>query len=433
VRFVEEMCKMRALARLWDEIARDRYGVTDAELRRLRYGVQVNSLGLTEQQPENNAWRIAIEALGVILSRDARCRALQLPTWNEALSLPRPWDQQWSLRLQQILAYETDLLDYGDLFDGNPAVERKTSELADAARAELARIDAMGGIRAAVESGYCKRELVAAMAARMARIERGEQIVVGVNKYTDTLPSPLTTLADDGGVFRADPAAAEAALASLEHTRRSRDAARASDALAALAAAAKTGEPIVEASIACALARVTTGEWAAALRGVWGEYRAQTGVVGAQVAGESSAWAALRGRVAARARKPRLLVGKPGLDGHSNGADVIAVAARDAGFEVIYGGIRLEPAAIAQTAVQEAVDIVGLSILSGSHVALARAVLGELRARGAGDVAVVLGGTVPAADHAELRALGVRKIFTPRDFQLVDIVGALLDLCPPDA
>ncbi|HEY1555874.1 MAG TPA: protein meaA [Kofleriaceae bacterium] len=428
MRFVEEMCKMRAFGALWDEICRERYGVTEPELRRFRYGVQVNSLGLTEQQPENNAWRILIETLGVVLSKDARCRALQLPTWNEALSLPRPWDQQWSIRLQQILAYETDLLEYADLFAGNAVVEAKVDELAAAARRELAAIEAIGGIRGAVETGYCKQSLVRAMAARMARIERGEQVVVGVNKWTEGLPSPLVGGAD-GGVFRADSAAAEAALRSLEATRAKRDAGRARDAIARLAGCARAGEPVMDASIECALARVTTGEWAGALRGVWGEYRAVTGVAGASIGAGGDGWAALRARVAARSRTPRLLVGKPGLDGHSNGAEVIAVAARDAGFEVIYAGIRLEPAAIAATAVQEAVDVVGLSVLSGSHVELARAVLAELRARGAGDVPVVLGGTVPRADHDQLRALGIRRVFTPSDFRLVDIVAELLDLC----
>jgi (2R)-ethylmalonyl-CoA mutase len=288
----------------------------------------------------------------------------------------------------------------------------------------------MGGIRGAIETGYCKRELVRSMAQRMARIERGEQTVVGVNKWTDGLPSPLTTSAD-GGVFQADPAAVDAAFASLERTRQTRDAARVQAALARLEAAARANEPVMEISIECALARVTTGEWAGTLRGVWGEYRAQTGVQGARIA-DGDSWSALRARVeqhvATTGRRPRLLVGKPGLDGHSNGAEVIAVAAKDAGFEVIYAGIRLEPAAIAQTAVQEAVDIVGLSVLSGSHVELAKAVLAELRARGGSDVAVVLGGTVPQADHAPLRDLGVRKVFTPSDYKLVDIVGSLLDL-----
>jgi (2R)-ethylmalonyl-CoA mutase len=428
MRFVEEMCKMRAFVELWDELARDRYGVTEPKLRQFRYGVQVNSLGLTEQQPENNAWRILIEALGVTLSKDARCRALQLPTWNEALSLPRPWDQQWSLRLQQILAYETDLLEYGDLFAGSPVVAAKVAELCTAAREELARIAGAGGIQAAIESGYCKRELVRSMAARMARIERGEQVVVGVNKWIEALPSPLVG-GDDGGVFRAERGAADAALASLERTRKTRDGARASAAITRLEAAARGGQPLMEASIECALARVTTGEWAGTLRGVFGEYRAATGIAGAQIAGGGDGWDALRARVAKLPRRPKLLVGKPGLDGHSNGAEVIAVAARDAGFEVIYAGIRLEPAAIAQTAVQEDVDVIGLSVLSGSHVELTAAVLDELRARGAGDVPVVVGGVVPAHDHAELHRLGVRRVFTPADYKLVEIVGALVDLC----
>jgi len=426
MRFVEEICKMRAFVALWDELCRDRYGVTDPKLRQFRYGVQVNSLGLTEQQPENNAWRIAIETLGVVLSKDARCRALQLPTWNEALSLPRPWDQQWSLRLQQILAYETDLLEYGDLFDGNPAIAAKVASLVDGAKAELARIEAIGGIQGAIENGYCKSELVRAMAARMARIERGEQIVVGVNKWTEALPSPLVG-GDDGGLFRADPAAADQALASLVETKRRRDAAKAGAAIAALEAAARAGQPIMEASIACALARVTTGEWAGTLRNVWGEYRADTGVAGARIAGTSD-WDPVRARVAALPRRPKLLVGKPGLDGHSNGAEVIAVAARDAGFEVVYAGIRLEPAAIAATAIQEAVDVVGLSVLSGSHLELAKAVIDELRARGGGDIPVIVGGTVPAHDHEALRALGVARVFTPKDFKLVEIVGAIIDL-----
>ncbi len=426
IRFVEEMCKMRAFGALWDEICRDRYGVTDPELRQFRYGVQVNSLGLTEQQPENNAWRILIETLGVTLSKDARCRALQLPTWNEALSLPRPWDQQWSLRLQQILAYETDLLEYGDLFAGSPVVAAKVDALCIEARTELARITAAGGIQGAIESGYCKAELVRSMAKRMARIERGEQVVVGVNKWTDGLPSPLVG-GDDGGVFRAPPTT-DQAIHSLEHTRANRDAERATAAIDRLIATARAGEPIMEVSIECALARVTTGEWAGALRGVWGEYRAATGIAGVQVAGSGGDWDALRARVDALQRRPKLLVGKPGLDGHSNGAEVIAVAARDAGFEVVYAGIRLEPAAIARTAVQEDVDVIGLSVLSGSHLELSKAVIDELRVLGAGDVPVILGGTIPAADHDELRRIGVARVFTPADYKLVEIIGAIADL-----
>ncbi|HEY0251497.1 MAG TPA: methylmalonyl-CoA mutase family protein, partial [Kofleriaceae bacterium] len=362
--------------------------------------------------------------------KDARARALQLPTWNEALSLPRPWDQQWSLRLQQILAYETDLLEYGDLFTGNPVIEAKVAQLSADAKAELARIDKMGGIRGAIETGYCKQELVRSMAARMARIESGAQIVVGVNKWTEALPSPLVT--GDGGIFQADPHAGDHALASLARARETRDPARASAALANLEQLARAGKPVMEASIECALARVTTGEWATTLRGVWGEYRADTGVTGAHLGESGEAWQALRARVEAQVattgRRPRLLVGKPGLDGHSNGAEVIAVAARDAGFEVIYAGIRLEPAAIAAVAVQEAVDVIGLSVLSGSHVELAGAVIDELKARGGSQIAVVLGGTVPARDHATLLSLGVQRVFTPSDFRLVDIVGELLTL-----
>lgn len=431
MRFVEEMSKMRAFAVLWDEIARDRYGVADPALRQFRYGVQVNSLGLTEQQPENNAWRILIETLGVTLSRDARARAVQLPTWNEALSLPRPWDQQWSLRLQQILAYETDLLEYDDLFAGNPVIERKVAELCHGARAELASIAAMGGISAAIENGYCKRELVTAMANRMARIERGDQIVVGVNKWTDALPSPLVGGAD-GGVFRGgDPNAVAHALASLTATRQRRDGARVQAALTALDQQARAGQPIMDASIECALARVTTGEWAGVLRGVWGEYRADAGVGGARTGATNATWQPLRARIdayiAARGHRPRLLIGKPGLDGHSNGAEVIAVAARDAGFEVIYAGIRLEPAAIAAVAVQESADVLGLSVLSGSHLELAEAVMTELRARGS-EIPVVLGGTIPARDRAALAALGIRRVFTPSDFQVATVIGELLDL-----
>jgi ethylmalonyl-CoA mutase len=437
IRFVEEMCKLRAFAALWDELVAARYGVADAEKRVFRYGVQVNSLGLTEAQPENNAWRIALEMLGVTLSKRARCRALQLPTWNEAMSLPRPWDQQWSLRLQQILAYETDLLEYPDLFDGNPAVQKKTDEIAAAARAELDGVLAAGGIERAIESGLVKTALVRSMAARTGRIATGEQTVVGVNKWTEGVPSPLVGGAD-GGVFRADPAAAEEARRALADTRARRDGAKVKAALAALVEAARNGRPILPASIACAHALVTTGEWSDALRGVWGEYRAATGVEGAAIAlGTGGGWSAVRARVervvASTGRRPRLLVAKPGLDGHSNGAEMIAVAARDAGLEVIYAGIRSTPEAIAQTAVHEAVDLVGLSILSGSHVELAAQVLAALAARGARDVPVVVGGIVPPADAARLRELGVARVFTPSDFKLEDVIGGMLDALPAPA
>lgn len=423
---------MRAFVALWDELARDRYGVADPKLRQFRYGVQVNSLGLTANQPENNAWRILIEALGVTLSRDARCRALQLPAWNEALSLPGPWDQQWSLRLQQILAHETDLLEYDDLFTGSPVIAAKVSALCSDAGAELARIGELGGIEQAIETGYCKRALVRAMADRVGRIERGEQVVVGVNRWTEGLPSPL-----DSGV-PATPVAPEHAdaIAAVERTRATRDPARAREAVAALVAAARDGRPLMELSIEAALARVTTGEWAGALRGVFGDYRAATGLEGGVPVSRADtgteAWDRVRTRVAALPRRPKLLVAKPGLDGHSNGAEAVALAARDAGFEVIYGGIRLAPAAIAQTAISEAVDIIGLSILSGSHLALIGELVGELVARGArsGDPAIVVGGTIPDRDHDAIAALGVARIFGPQDYRLIDIVEALVDLLP---
>jgi (2R)-ethylmalonyl-CoA mutase len=431
IRFVEEMCKMRAFAELWDTVTRDRYAIENPKYRLFRYGVQVNSLGLTESQPENNAWRILLEALGVTLSRKARCRALQLPTWNEAMSLPRPWDQQWSLRLQQILAYETDLLEYPDLFDGSPVVQAKSASMATGAQVEIDRIVGMGGVRAAIDSGYMKSALVRSMAERMARINAGQQVVVGVNKWAEGLPSPLVG-GDDGGVFKLDPAAASDALASLEATRARRDPARVAAALAALEAAARSGENMMEPSIECALARCTTGEWAHTLRRVFGEYRAVTGVDGATLDLDATRTAALRGRIEAFAaksgRRPRLVVGKPGLDGHSNGAEVIAVAARHAGFDVVYSGIRLTPEEIAQSAVEEDADLVGVSILSGSHVELARQLIEGLRTAGAGDVPVVVGGIIPKGDHAALQALGVARVFTPSDYQLIDVMDRIMDV-----
>ncbi|RMH41585.1 MAG: protein meaA [Deltaproteobacteria bacterium] len=431
IRFVEEMCKMRAFCALWDEIARDRYGVTDPKLRRFRYGVQVNSLGLTERQPENNAWRILIEALGVTLSRRARCRALQLPTWNEALSLPRAWDQQWSLRLQQILAYETDLLEYPDLFDGSPVVASKTDELVEEARAEIDRILAMGGVRAAIDNGYMKSALVRSMSERMSRINTGEQVVVGLNRWTDGLPSPLVT-GDDGGVFTVDPNQARETLDALAETKRRRDPGRVAAALDALRDAARSGANLMEPSIECALARVTTGEWAGALREVFGEYRAVTGVEGQSLRLDPARVDALRRRVDAFAERvghrPRIVVGKPGLDGHSNGAEVIAVAARHCGFDVVYGGIRLTPEQIAHSAVEESADLVGVSVLSGSHVELARQVVDALAALGAADVPVVVGGIIPAGDVDRLRADGVRAVFTPSDYELIDVMERVLSV-----
>jgi len=432
IRFIEEACKMRAFGEMWDQICRDRYGVTDPKLRRFRYGVQVNSLGLTETQPENNAWRILLETLGVTLSKNARCRALQLPAWNEALSLPRPWDQQWSLRLQQILAYETDLLEYGDIFDGSPVIAAKVAALTAEANAEIARIEEMGGVKAAIESGYMKTRLVRSMSERMRRINTGEQIVVGQNKFTDGLKSPLVG-GDDGGVFRAESDAAAEALSSLAETRARRDPARVKAALAHLRRAAESTENMMEASIECALARVTTGEWAGALREVFGEYRPATGVDGQKLALENDRVADLRTRIAALTvklgRRPRLLVGKPGLDGHSNGAEIIAVSARHVGFEVVYSGIRLTPDEIVEAAVAEGADVIGASILSGSHLELAQQIMQRLEKAGAKDrIQVVMGGIIPSADFAALKAAGIRRIFTPADFGLMEIMEAIVVL-----
>lgn len=432
IRFVEEMCKMRAFAELWDEYTQGRYGVQTAKYRLFRYGVQVNSLGLTEEQPENNAWRILIEALGVTLSRKARCRALQLPTWNEALSLPRPWDQQWSLRLQQILAYETDLLEYPDLFDGSPVVTAKVEALKEAARAEIKVIDEMGGVVEAVESGYLKSSLVRSQAERLARINAGDTVIVGRNRWTEALPSPLLG-GEDGGIFKVDAASAAETLEMLRATKSRRSQAEVDATLQALVDGARAGTNLMPLSIACAKARVTTGEWAAALRGVFGEYRPATGVDGQRLSLETPRVTAVRARVEAWARehgqRPRLVVGKPGLDGHSNGSEMIAVAARHAGFDVVYGGIRMTPAEIVQSAVEEDASVLGLSVLSGSHLEVAKLVLDELAKQGARDaIPVVLGGIVPEGDMPALRDLGVRAIFTPRDFDLMDVMDRILDV-----
>ena len=385
IRFVEELCKLRAFGEMWDEITRERYGVQNPKHRLFRYGVQVNSLGLTEEQPENNAWRILIEALGVTLSRNARCRALQLPTWNEALSLPRPWDQQWSLRLQQILAYETDLLEYPDLFDGSPVVAAKVAALREAATAEIAKIDEVGGAIEAIESGYLKAELVRSQADRLARINSGDIVVVGRNRWTDGLPSPLLG-GDDGGLFRVDPESAAQTLEMLRATTSRRGAAAAREALRQLRDDAVAGKNLMPASIACAKARVTTGEWAGVLREIFGEYRPTTGVEGQQLRLENDRVTAVRARVAAwteaHGTRPRIVVGKPGLDGHSNGSEMIAVAAKHAGFDVVYGGIRMSAEEIVQSAVEEDASVLGLSVLSGSHLEIARMVLDELAAPG---------------------------------------------------
>lgn len=429
IRFVSEMCKMRAFALLWDELTRTRYGVTDSKHRLFRYGVQVNSLGLTEQQPENNVYRILLEALGVTLSKRARCRALQLPAWNEALGLPRPFDQQWSLRLQQILAYETDLLEFEDLFDGSPVVAAKVDEIAQAARAELERVLAMGGALAAVETGYMKARLVESNTQRVAAIASGEQKVVGVNCFTEGEPSPLT--AGGGGFLAVDPAAEAEQVARLQAHRAARDARAVAAALAELRRAAEEGRNLVPPSIACARAGVTTGEWGRVLREVFGEYRAPTGVA-AVAAARPDLLQPVRARVeeASRrlGRRLKILVGKPGLDGHSNGAEQIAVAARDSGMEVVYDGIRLTPARIATTALEEGVHLVGLSILSGSHEPLVREVLERMRAAGIGEVPVVVGGIIPPEDVRRLLAAGVARIYTPKDYRIDQIMADIVEV-----
>ncbi len=444
VRFVEEMCKLRAFGRLWDETCRDRYGVADPTLRRFRYGVQVNSLGLTEPQPENNVQRIVLERLAVTLSRDARARAVQLPTWNEALGLPRPWDQQWALRMQQVLAYETDLLEYEDLFDGSRVVQARVAEIAEGARAESDRVQGMGGAIAAVEAGYMKSQLVSSLAARRRRIEDGADVIVGVNRFTETDPSPLQ--ADGAGAIETiDPQAQAGVIEAVRAWRAGRDQAAVQAALQDLAQAAKTEVNLVEPSLACARVGVTTGAWAGALRAVFGEYRAPTGIAGASVAGAVGAVGAVgaAGEAIARVRdrvravgeelgqRLRMLVGKPGLDGHSNGAEQVAVRARDVGFEVIYQGIRLTPAQIVAAAVAEDVHVVGLSVLSGSHLELVPAVVDGLRAAGAADVPVVVGGIIPLQDAEALRARGVAKVFTPKDFELTEIMDQIVDLVRP--
>jgi (2R)-ethylmalonyl-CoA mutase len=432
VRFIEETCKMRAFVRLWDEVCRNRYGVTDAKARRLRYGVQVNSLGLTEAQPENNVQRIVLEMLGVTLSKNARARAVQLPAWNEALGLPRPWDQQWSLRMQQVLAYESDLLEYDDIFDGSPVIEAKVDELVAGAQSEIDRVQAMGGAVAAVESGYLKQALVTSHAERRQRIESGEQIVVGVNAYENTEPSPLT--ADlDTAVQTVDPAAESAALSSLQKWRSERDSAAVEAALSSLRKAGKGTDNLMRATLTCARAGATTGEWAGVLREMFGEYRAPTGVSGSVgVSDGGEAIAAVRAKVAATSDelggRLRFLVGKPGLDGHSNGAEQVSVRARDVGFEVIYQGIRLTPEQIVAAAVAEDVHCVGLSILSGSHMELVPQVVKGLREAGLEDVPVVVGGIVPDADARVLLGTGVAAVYTPKDYDLTGMMSNVVDV-----
>ncbi|HET6166957.1 MAG TPA: protein meaA [Marmoricola sp.] len=430
VRFVEEMCKMRAFVALWDEITRERYAVQDEKMRRFRYGVQVNSLGLTEAQPENNVQRIVLEMLGVTLSKNARARAVQLPAWNEALGLPRPWDQQWSLRLQQVLAFESDLLEYDDIFDGSHVIEAKVDAMIDEARAEIDRIQAMGGAVAAVESGYMKQELVSSHAARRARIENGEDVVVGVNKFETTEPSPLT--ADlDAAIQVADPEAERQAIASVEAWKAERDEEGVRAALATLAEDAKTGANLMTATLAAARAGATTGEWAGTLREVFGEFRAPTGVAGAVSVAEAGAELtkvreSVRSTGEELGGRLRLLVGKPGLDGHSNGAEQVAVRARDAGFEVIYQGIRLTPEQIVAAAVAEDVHCIGLSILSGSHMELVPDVLDLMKKEGIEDVPVIVGGIIPDSDGRRLMELGVAAVFTPKDFSLTQAMAGIV-------
>ncbi len=433
MRFVTEMCKMRAFTELWSEITRDRYGVTDPKHRMFRYGVQVNSLGLTEPQAENNVYRILLEMLAVTLSKDARARAVQLPAWNEALGLPRPWDQQWSLRMQQVLAYETDLLEYGDIFNGSAEIARKVAALKEEATAELATIEKMGGAVAAID--YMKRRLVESNTNRLRGIETGEQIVVGVNRWTETEASPLSAGTDS--ILVVDPAVEAEQIERLKAWRAARDDKQVKAALGDLERAAKEGRNVMEPSIACAKAGVTTGEWGGLLRKIFGEYRAPTGVSQAAVQRDGAGLDAVRTHVDAVSnrlgRRIKFLVGKPGLDGHSNGAEQIAVRARDCGMEVVYEGIRLTPAQIVRAAVDEAVHCVGLSILSGSHVPLVKDVMERMRKEGLEDIPVVVGGIIPPADAKTLKSFGVAAVYTPKDFQLNDIMADIVRLVDSNA
>jgi len=435
IRFVEECCKLRAFGEMWDELTLTRYKVEDPKLRRFRYGVQVNSLGLTEPQPENNVQRIVLEMLAVSLSKSARARAIQLPAWNEAMGLPRPWDQQWALRMQQVLAFETDLLEYGDILDGSPVIAAKVKQLVEGARKEIENVEAQGGIIAAIESGYVKRELVASHMQRLRAIESGDLKIIGVNCFQETAESPLT-LGSDGGIMKTDPAAEREQIERLQAHRKKRNDAEVQAALQGLDDAARSGENIMPSSIRCALAGVTTGEWGDSLRAVFGEFRPPTGIDIAidsrAVLGKKDQVTELRARVAstgeALGRPLKLLVGKPGLDGHSNGAEQVAVKARDVGFEVVYDGIRLTPQQIAQAAEEEGVHMVGLSILSGSHMELVASVLDELRGRDLAKVPVIAGGIIPQEDATKLAALGVSAVYTPKDFSFNTIMADMVDV-----
>ncbi len=432
IRFVTEMCKMRAFVDLWDEICLERYDVQDPKMRRFRYGVQVNSLGLTEQQPENNVYRILLEMLAVTLSKNARARAVQLPAWNEALGLPRPWDQQWSMRMQQILAYETDLLEFDDLFDQNPAVDRKVEELKSGARAELANLESMGGAIDAID--YMKSRLVDSNADRLNKIERNETIVVGVNKWQQGEQSPLQT--EDGGIMVVDPAVEGEQINRLEQWRKGRDAGAVSAALAALRDAASNGENVMPASIAAAKAGVTTGEWAAQMRAVHGEYRGPTGV-SASVSNKTEGLDDIREAVNVVSdklgRRLKFLVGKPGLDGHSNGSEQIAFRARDCGMDIEYDGIRMTPEELVASALDTKAHIVGLSILSGSHIPLVEDLMKRMRDAGLGDTPVIVGGIIPDDDAERLLAMGVARVYTPKDFELNAIMKDIVTLADPTA
>ena len=432
LKLITEICKMRAFTEMWDELLRQRYAVEDAKLRRFRYGVQVNSLGLTEQQPENNAYRILIEMLAVVLSKDARARAVQLPAWNEALGLPREWDQQWSLRLQQIVAHETDILEFDDIFEGSSVIAAKVAELKAAAQDEIARIADKGGAVAAIESGYMKQALVASNARRLEAIESGEKTVVGVNSFTESGLSPLAA-GQDGGFLTVEAEAEAAQMRNITAWRETRDDAAVAAALAALGCAAAEGANVMESSIACAHAGVTTGEWAGTLREVYGEYRAPTGVDGEPGGpGGPEGLDDVRARAAAvalRLGQPiKLLIAKPGLDGHSNGAEQIALRARDCGLEVIYEGIRQSPAGIVEIAIGEAPHVIGVSILSGTHNPLVLDILARLKGAGLAKLPVVVGGIIPSADADALVANGVAAVYTPKDFDLTAIVADIVAL-----